>query len=301
MKSNKVRDIVLLTVVVALGVLALLPTGKRSESEGTTTDAMDDEGVPENAIQNRKPNVGVGIAADPILNVAHEYLPLIPGSTWVYKVRGPKALVPEDTWTIKLLTAPNGENPGKIEAGFGDNLHAASVWLDGESLRFDGLSFIAPMEFFRNHPNKISGEFLPAAARIGEDAVWIYDLERDVIHEFRDKRGKVQKVPAQAKQRERAHVRGFENITTSVGMYRACSVKWISRIEVFVKGRPVLQNLTAEPFRNETMWLVPGIGIVQRRIEYPGFRTGQISLDLIRYDRPEPTPVKGQPKRSNEE
>ncbi len=302
MKSNKVRDIVLLAVVVVLAVLALLPAGERSDSEDKTAEDMDDKIKDTPAAktydQNRKPNASVGIAADPVLNVAHEYLPLIPGSTWIYKVRGPRELVPDDTWTIKLLTAPSGENPGKVEVGFGDKLHAATIWLDGESLRFDGLSFISPMEFFSNRPRKVSGEFLPAGARIGEDAIWVHDLERDVIHEFRDKRGKIRKVPALAKQRERAHARGFENITTPVGMHRACSVEWMSRIEIFVDGRPVLQNLTSEPFRSETMWIVPGIGIVRRRIEYTGFRTGQISLDLIRYDRPDPTPANGQPKRS---
>ncbi len=293
--TNKSRDIILLIAAGLLIALALLPEGERSSDSAKTDDgAFDDlagggesgEEGDDGASASSFGTPGTR-AAEPLPSIPHEYLPLVPGSAWVYRVRGPEKFVPDETWTLRLLSAPRGEEPGEVEVGFGTKLARAKIWHDSDVLRFGGLPLVEPVEFIGNRPTDVAGEFLPIAERILQGAVWTQDSERDVMYTYRDKRGKVHRVEAHAKQRDRALVEDFENITLPVGMYRACRVFWLSRIEIKAKGRPVLQDLTSEPFRREKMWIVSGIGIVRRRVEYPGYRAAQIAFDLVSYDRPE--------------
>jgi hypothetical protein len=210
-------------------------------------------------------------------------MPLVPGNTWIYKVVGSERLVPNETWTFKIISAPEGEEPGLAEVGFGQERHEAKIWLDGESLRFDGLPFMEPTEFLGNRPAAVNGAFLPAAVQILQDAVWNLDFERDVTYRYRDKRGKPHSMPAKAKERARATAHQREVVVTPAGPFNAWRVSWVSRIEIAAKGRPVLQELTAEPYRRETMWIAPGVGVVSRNIDYSGVREGQVSIDLVEF------------------
>ncbi|MCP4599750.1 MAG: hypothetical protein GY847_04290 [Proteobacteria bacterium] len=295
--KNKKRDAILLIVAGLLIVLALFPTGESdSESEDTipaeTTDSKsgndenDGREVSEIGAESESSS-GQASTSEPIKNVPHEYLPLIPGSTWVYHVRGLDRFVPNKTWTMKILSVPSGEEPGQVEVGFGNDKSIAHVWMDDESIRFDGLALIEPVEFLGNQPTGAIGEFFPMPKQIVQGAIWTQDLERDVIYQYRDKRGKQHKVPARAKQRERAHVQDLEVISVPIGMHQAYQISWLSRIEITAKGRPVLEELTSEPYRREEMWVVSGIGIVRRRIEYPGYRAARISFELMSYERPD--------------
>jgi hypothetical protein len=293
MSEKKSRDIILLVIVGLLAVLALLPDRESSnETEIGTTQS--EKGVLANrALLNSKlePDTTIfGIepgAAEPTQDIPHEYMPLVPGSSWVYRVSGPKNFALGDTWAMKIVSSPREGEPGIVQVGFDDKKETANVWLDGAALRFDGLPFNEPVEFLGNRPTATTGEFLPAGERIGPGAVWIHETRRDVTYQYRDERGKPTDLKAQAKQKDRALAQEFETITVPAGNFSGWRVAWISRIEISAKGRPVLKELTLEPFRKETMWLVSGIGVVKRKIDYTGYRGAQISFDLIRYDRPE--------------
>ncbi len=236
------------------------------------------EAPPRSAIPERQLALPEGIV--------HPLLPFVEGSEWSYSVSGHKRLIPGELWTMRVVREPNAREPGVLEMGFNDNLSPVHVWLDGGSVRIEGLPHVEPVEFFGNKPVDVSGEFLPVAARVVRDAVWIQDFKRHVLYRFSDDKGKTHETLAEARQWDRAQVRGVESVVVPAGRYDAYRVTWLSRIEIRAEGRPVFKQLTADPYRRESMWIVPNIGFVRRQIEYIGKEVRLISFDLAHYSRP---------------
>ena len=154
MNNDKITNIGLLLVFAVLVVFALLPASQGTEDrpDGETQKSA---AVPEEEVI---PEPGTHSAL-PLKGVDHEFLPLVLGSRWTYDVHGPKKLVPENTWTMQIVTAPKGDNPGEVLVGFGKDRSSAHVWSDGISLRMDFLPLIEPVEFLgddnQRHPKRI--------------------------------------------------------------------------------------------------------------------------------------------------
>jgi hypothetical protein len=89
-------------------------------------------------------------------------------------------------------------------------------------------------------------------------------------------------------QTDRAQAKHAERIATPLGIFDTRKVIWLSRVKIKVKGRPLLEKLTSEPYRRETMWIAAGYGIIRRKIEYLGDKQSKKSVlfDLIKYNRP---------------
>jgi hypothetical protein len=324
-KSHKTRDGILIVAVLLLVALAFIPgktdrtsqeasssepsalvTTVESDSDSASGDlltkakmAVDktnryysdmDRKVGSSQVQDKAPDSrGAEILFNklsPALNVLHRFLPLIAETKWVYWVSGHEDLVSGQKWTMEVITAPDENGHGVLEVGFKDQLARADVWLENGSLKIDGLPFVEPEPFLGNRPQEIVGEFLPVADRLIEDAVWTQQYQREVIHGFYNKDGRLVKALATVVQKDRAHAAGLEDVLTHAGMFKAVRVSWFSRVEMKIKGRPVLERLTTEPYRKETMWLAPGYGIVRREIEYVGDETKSVIFNLVEYTRP---------------
>jgi hypothetical protein len=324
-KSNKTRDTVLIVAVLLLVALAFVP-GKsdRSSQDASSseshqvvttieTDSDSESGdlitkakkavdktnryyskmeakVGSSEVQDRTPDSRDSETLyrrfPPANHTPHRYLPLIPGTKWVYWVSGDKDLVSDQKWTMEVITAPDENGHGVLEVGFEDQPARADVWLEKGSLKIDGVPFVEPEPFLGNRPQHVAGEFLPVADRLIDDAVWTQQYQREVIHDFYNKDGRLVKALGAVMQKDRALAGGLEKVRTHAGLFEAVRVTWISRVEMKVKGRPVLDKLTTEPYRKETMWLAPGYGIVRREIEYVGDETKSVIFNLMEYTRP---------------
>ncbi len=217
--------------------------------------------------------------------------PLVPGTEWRYRVTGPKSTVPSDLWTQQLVSAPSGETPGILEVGFNEERMQSRLFANHGAVHFSGLPFTAPLEVENTSEPITSGELIPNRLRAVEGAVWIMRTESRIIHRYRDKDGIRRDQAAEAVQTDRAIAGLYEGVTVPAGQYSALCVRWISRIAIKNKGRPVLEWLTAEPYRQETMWLAPGVGIVKRSIEYlkPGKRAQRVTFELQEFRQVAPT------------
>jgi hypothetical protein len=324
-KSNRFRDGVLILGVLVLVALAFIPEGKDRaagdpSSPHTTQPASTDDADSEHGdliykakkavdktnryysdLENKVKRSDVfktGAEAkapgklfnriSPAMQVPHRFLPLIPESKWVYWVSGHEDLVSEQKWTMEVVTAPDEKGQGVLEVGFEDHRSRADVWLANGSIKIDGLPFVEPERFLGNRSEKVIGEFLPLADRIIDDAVWIHQYQREAIYDYYNRKGRPVKALATVLQKDRAKASGLEKILTRAGTFQALRVLWLSRVEITVKGRPVLEKLTTEPYRKEIMWLAPGYGIVRREIEYIGDETKKVTFDLVDYSRPRP-------------
>ncbi len=287
--SSKARDILLLVVAVALVVAALLPTGEKEDprEEDSTPPFADSEPDPDPAEPSTtKVQIRPG-AAKPAQGVDHLFLPLVKGSMWIYRVEGPDDLNLAETWSMKVTRVPTDEEPGEIEAGFGEEMMAYGMWKKGESVRLDGLPFVEPLQFRGNRPTAVNGSFLPFSSAMIEGAVWKHIYKRDVVHESPDKHGVIHMQKASGEQADRAMVGEMEVIIVAAGRFETKRIDWLGRLELRAGGRTVLAGLTTEPFRFETTWMAKGIGIVRRRVEYPTPNGSKvITFDLVRYDRP---------------
>ncbi len=222
----------------------------------------------------------------PATEVLHRFLPLIPETKWVYWVSGHRDLVSDQKWTMEVVTAPDENGRGVLEVGFEDQRSRAEVWLSNGSVKIDGLPFVEPERFLGNRARKVTGEFLPLADRIIDDAVWTHQYQRETIFKYQNRNGRWVKALASLLQKDRAKAGDMEKILTQAGTFQALRVMWLSRVDINIKGRPVLEKLTTEPYRKETMWLAPGYGIVRREIEYMGEETKTVTFDLVSYARP---------------
>ena len=123
---------------------------------------------------------------------------------------------------------------------------------------------------------------MPERARFIDGAVWELRSEREVAYQIADKSGLAKTRTGHAKERHRALARKLETITVPAGRFDARRVDWISRIEIRTDDRPVLMPLTTAPYRKETMWVMPGIGIVKREISFlEGQGKGTVVFELV--------------------
>ncbi|MDJ0765602.1 MAG: hypothetical protein QNJ97_21650 [Myxococcota bacterium] len=295
MDRSRKRDIFLIALFGVIVLLLLLPKGKDTESGESPGDAQEDADVHSSALGSEGAEQGLNTSntpqkhersSEPLVSAFHRFFPLVPGTRWVYRVHGDRRFVPSETWTLKIVAGPAEDTPCTAEVGFGEEKKTAHIWRDSGSIRFGQFPHTEPVDFLGNLPSEIQGEFLPAEMRIGQGAVWSQFLKRDVIYQYRDKKGNQRSEPALAKQRDRAHVENREMIATPAGQYDAWRISWISRIDITAKGRPVLQELTSAPYRKETMWIAEGIGVVRRRIEYTGYPKATVTFDLTDFDHP---------------
>ncbi len=314
--NEKVRDIVLIGIIGVLVVFMLIPgenDSKDAPSASTETPQVDRADKPiidtksmldkaktaakqtsqyYKDLEKNAQMPGTEEAEDtkifgslkPSEGIPHKLLPMVKGSVWTYRVGGPKRLVLSDSWTMKAINPPTQTEPGTLEVGFGDEKSLVHVWLENGGIRVDGLPFVEPIEFLGNRPISVQGAFLPNPARIVEHAVWTHEYKRRVIHRYNDKHGKMREVQAECRQRDRAQAKGLEYIAGLTGRFKSRRVSWLSRMEIKAKGRPILKQLTTEPFRKETTWFAEGYGLVRRKIEYLGEEP--ILFDLVGYTRP---------------
>jgi hypothetical protein len=288
--GSKTRDALLILAVLGLGAVALLPgreTEKRPEADpdASAARAEDAEAV------GRKPGASdadvVRRSSPPApADTAHGLWPLVPGSEWTYRTSGPSKLVPASHWTVRLVEAPEGRRPGLVEAGFGDDREPGQVWLGEDWFFIDALPLTEPLEFLGNRPRRTSGTLLPPAGMLVPRASWDLMLERQVVHTIRDELERPVTRPMRAVQSDRALADGFEDVVVPAGEFGAARVEWTSRLTLFVGRRQVLDALTLEPFRSETTWIAPGVGIVKRQIVWTGSPRNAVTFQLEHYHRP---------------
>lgn len=288
--GTKPRDVILLLAIVALVVLAFIPTGDdESTPAPTASDRVPEEVPPAYAANEREPDrvpPTTARAAPPLVGVPHELFPIVPGSRWTYRVAGPAHLAPADTWTLEIRSAPADGEPGVVEVGFGDAREQRSLWLEDGALRLDGLPCVEPMEFFGNRAREIRGSLLPPMSSIVIGAVWHQEYERQVTHEIRDERGRVHARKALAVQRDRAIAKEIHEVDVPAGRFDSRRIEWIGRVSISVGKRPVLDGLTSEPYRSETTWFAPGVGLVRRRVAYGESMKNSVTFNLVEYHRP---------------
>jgi hypothetical protein len=207
------------------------------------------------------------------------------GDVWRFQVFGDEKLAVADTWTQKLIRAPSDDHQGSVETRFGDSVTVSAIHLLNGALRLDEFPFVVPMELSDVRTLSVEGELLPPPIRMVEGAVW-NDIRRlALVYSFRDDKGRNHATEASAVIRNRAHVKGFESLVVPAGRFGGYRIEWITRIDIKADGRPVLAHLTTEPYRRETMWVSPGIGIVKREIDYlrGGRKYRSVTLSLDRH------------------
>jgi hypothetical protein len=290
----KTRDITLIVIAVVLGGLAIIPSGgdKSRKAAPVVDDAQRTASPPVTAKRlpardSGKPYEDKGpVTASPADGVPHGFFPLVAGSSWTYLVRGPEDLVPAREWMLKIAKVPEGAEPGILGVGFTDRPQQANIWLDGDTIRLDGLPFVEPLDFLGNRPSETRGVFLPSSAKMSVGSVWNAEYERQVTYHSRGFGGRQVEGPAVATQKDRGMVESFEEVVVPAGAFKAFRVFWLGRVSIAMKGRPVLDGLTAEPYRKDTMWFASGIGMVRRKVIYPERKDGEVVFDLVRYERP---------------
>lgn len=220
----------------------------------------------------------------------HPLMPLIPGSVWEYEVSGDRSIIPNSRWTMKVVTAPQGGEPGVLEIGFGDSFSSVHVWRQGDTFRIDWLPFVEPLQYLNNRPSEVSGVFLGAPAQMIEKSVWISEYTRHVLYQYRGNGEETFMRVGLAKQSDRAEVKGIQKIVALTTAHDAYVIEWSSLFEMVVNGRPVLNTLTTDSYRREKMWMVPNIGIVRREIQYKLNDDSKVVFDLVHYSKPASTP-----------
>ncbi len=282
------RDVILIVLAVVLVAAVLLPIGgtKKDNDEagdgtGSSAGKTDEDPLNASALQED--------LSAPATGVPHPFFPVVKGSEWKYLVTGPKDIIPDPLFVMRLAEVPTAGSPGRMDVGYGKGSESRSIMLlaDG-GLQFDGLPFIAPRMFLGNRPVGYNGEFLPPAEKLVEGAVWTFNYVRELSWRTRDAKQNIIDEQARGMQTDRAMAGVTEKIIVPVGIFNnALRVEWLGRIDIEAgKGRKVLQELTVEPFRRDTMWFVPGIGMVKRRVTYDSGLKEDITFDLVSYRRP---------------
>lgn len=286
--GNRIRDILLVLVAAGLVVAAILPTAEEEKPPVVVDEQPVDVDTPKvhDGPDTKEQSEVVPGASAPILDVEHLYFPLVPGSTWVYRVEGTEDMAGGETWTAVLERAPTEEEPGVMLAGYDQKRARYRVWLEGGAISTDALPAVMPLQFGESEPVKLEGRLMPGLPYLIEGGVWNQIFKRQVTYESKDRAGVVRVEKAQATQTDRAMVVESDETIVPAGRFSTLQIQWISRVEMNADKRKVLAKLTAEPFRKETMWLAKGVGIVRRHIEYLGTRSGTLSFDLVMYKRP---------------
>jgi hypothetical protein len=304
-------EIILIGVVGALLVAAMMPTDKLKPGVNET-DTVENEGTQRltpslkeekslldkvdetvEALERRSRDIAAAVKmTEPAHDVPvqstqtprpsselDQLFPLVPGITWTYRVAGPDNIVPSANWVQRVVSEPEGDSAGIVEVGFEGRRTIARLYENRGALLFDGLPFTEPLEIGGAVPAAMSGELFPQAVRVVEGAVWSMTSTRQVLHKHRDGEGDAKAQMAEAFQKDRAQVKQFDTVVVPAGRFGAYRIEWLSRVDIRAQGRPVLEELTTEPYRQERMWVAPGIGIVKRVIDY--LRGGRIRETII--------------------
>lgn len=283
---NWFRDVMLVLVAIGLLVAVLWPSSQQSQSTRSDSSVA-------GQISTTKTPFKKNITKDkdeivPVMDVSHRLFPIIEGAQWRYVVTGPKKLLDDNSWILRILDIPGAESPGTIEVGFGKQFFKQQIWLDEGAVQIGELPFSAPLRFLGNKPNKYQGNWLPQLKYVIDDAVWKYSRQRELVYHTRGPKNRIIEEPAIGLQTDRAVVKGKEKVIVPAGVFEAYHISWTSRIEMRTqkKRRKVLQELTVEPFKQESMWFSPGVGMVRRRVTYLGKNKEDIIFDLVSFHRP---------------
>jgi hypothetical protein len=321
MTTNKKSDVVLVVAIAGLGVLAMIPEQNTDESVVAPiaeVDRPEKEPDPVGVEPLIRDNNKIVDKLDETLNAVEKYqseiaaiaaptrpratpekkfappnadtkdaalISLIAGATWRYQVHGDESLTSGDTWTMRLVSEPEGSGPGIVETLFGEDVQLSPIYNDNGSIRFNGIPFVEPAELLGTRTISTKGELLPPQVRLIEGAVWTDIHHRVLRYGYRDKKGRHHELEARAVIRNRAHANGFETVIVPAGRFGAYRIEWLTRVDIEAEGRPILEHLTTEPFRRETMWVAPGVGIVKRNIDYlaVGRPSRTVTLSLTDY------------------
>jgi hypothetical protein len=195
-------------------------------------------------------------------------VPLFENAVWRYRVRDSRQRDAQKEWSMRVVRVPKSGAAGLMESGFEGSLSSSLLADDDGDIRMDGLDFVAPSQFQDSQPLRIEGETLPRTVRLVEGAVWEFRIELEPSYRFTDKKGKVTEATVHAEEHHRAYAKMMETIQVPKGRFSARRIEWVSRVQMTADGRPVLCPLTAEPYRKETMWVAPNVGIIKRQITF---------------------------------
>ncbi len=307
----------IMLAVVVLTVVALLPNRKTTSAPRTTPDTSpppenaeqiisveNDNQIVENltktidavaehqaeidkvakGIQN-VPEEAPTFEPIPEINLGVDLMPLRGGAFWKYDIFGDPDLVRSNELTIRLVHEPEGQGAGLMEIELGERVDITPIY-DTDGMRTGGFPFFVPRELLDTRPFRVEGTTLPKRRQLVAGAVWTEIQHRKLIYRYQDTHGKTQSLKADAVIKNRAHTRTFETVVVPAGRYGAFRIEWIGRVAITAAGRPILAHLTSEPFRRETMWVAPGVGVVKREISYldRGISAQSVTLALKMFE-----------------
>ena len=195
-------------------------------------------------------------------------LPLYPGGRWAYRTADDGDPGSAKTWEMVVTRPPMDGADGTMRCGAEPASTTFPLVNNDGNLRIDGLGYLAPLEFEEMKNVVFDGETLPRQTRFIEGGVWEFRIRRDVAYRIADKDGILEKQRGVAEERHRALAGPLETVRVPAGTFEARRIGWTSRVKLRTGNRPVLTSLTAAPYRTETMWVVPCVGIVKRRITF---------------------------------
>ena len=195
-------------------------------------------------------------------------LPLFPGAKWQYRLARGADPGNVETWVLAVDRPPSAGAEGISSAGPPEKLRSYPLVSDGGNLRLDGLGFLGAPSFVESTILRVEGETLPRAERFFEGAAWELRVQRKVTYRITNKQGKVLERTGLAEERHRALAGEVDTVRTPAGTFHARRISWTSRVNLRTHGRPVLIPLTSAPYRTETMWVAPCVGVVKRRITF---------------------------------
>jgi hypothetical protein len=289
MKTQHIRDILLIVAALAIAVAALLPA-RSPEPEDASAGRVDDSAkeqvaAPVEKVASASPGSGDAKGA---VSPEDTAFALAVGTSWVYHVEGPKELVPDDRWTMEVRSLPSGGAPGEVAVGFGVERAMHPFWIDGGAIRLAALPFVEPLEFLGSRSSEIGGLLVPARRNLVEGAVWSQSYRREGSHEMTTPKNQTVRVDVRGVQTDRALAGEQAEVIVPAGSFSARRIDWTGRIELSDRGRPVLDPLTAKPFRKEILWVSEGVGIVRRRVEHAIPDEAVVTFDLVSYTVPPP-------------
>lgn len=299
MALSRKADVILIAAVVVLVFLSLLPTQESPQIVSQNSDSTNVlSSTPDNPIfieedqevKNRLDEALEALAKhqdeidkaseinkketfgrsyEPIIKEPPdgELMPLCGGAVWTYNVFGSPELVTSDNMVLRILKEPEGQTPGLVETVFGESSKISPIYKK-KGIQFTGLPFVTPREFLDARPHRVKGRILPTRGQMVTGAVWTEIQHRKLIYRYHDSGGKAHALKADATIKNRANAHPFETVVVPAGRFGAYRIEWIGRVEIAAKKRAVLEYLTTEPYRRETMWVTPGVGIIKREINY---------------------------------
>ncbi|MBN2525908.1 MAG: hypothetical protein JXR76_05895 [Deltaproteobacteria bacterium] len=224
----------------------------------------------------------------PLRGVPHPLFPLVKGVRWVYLVSDSSGLAPASQWSLEIVEVPGDDTPGRVEMGFGDQLHIRDIHFSEDGVQLFDLPFSAPLDYVNSTSYQYEGHWLPPEPYLVDDAVWKYTYRRKIKYRSQNKHREIVEEDAVGVQTERATMKRQEKVVVPAGVFQSYLVSYGSRMEILAgtERRKVLQKLTTEPFRRETVWFAPGVGMVRRRITYNTPEKVDIIFNLVRFENP---------------